>query len=317
MGESKNLRQVSDTLLMIRPARFGFNELTVGDNAFQDEPTAGTEDDIAVKALAEFEGLVSKLRAAGVRVIVVDDPSEGDSPDAVFPNNWFSTHQDGKVILYPMAAENRRKERSVKVFKELAQEHDFRIGLMLDLSANEDRQRYLEGTGSLVLDRQNKVAYACLSVRTDELLLAEYAETFGWESITFIAHDRDGAPIYHTNVMMHVGTEVAAVCFESIPDSRDREKVRTSLSLTGKTVLPLSLDQMYHFAGNMLEVSNKKGQRYTVMSSQALGSLNQGQRQLLENSTMILDTPLDTIERYGGGSARCMLAEVYLPEKDH
>ena len=306
-------RQTTDTLLMIRPARFGYNAETAENNAFQHQEGAEDVHAIHNAALAEFDAFVEVLRAAGVEVIVEEDRTDPDTPDAIFPNNWFSTHASGNVVLYPLLAESRRLERRLDIFQRLADQHGRRIAMLVDLSVNEVRHRALEGTGSMVFDRQAQVAYACLSPRTDPLLLEEFARMYDFRAVVFVGEDVRGEAIYHTNVMMHVGSSCAVVCLDAIADEEDREMVRASLVTGGKDVIPISLEQMDHFAGNMLEVRGTDDRRYTVMSQQARDCLTDEQRVAIEAHTGMLSSPLDTIERYGGGSARCMMAEIFLP----
>jgi hypothetical protein len=301
--------QITDTLLMVRPVRFGFNPQTAANNAFQ-SPEANVADPQEA-ALAEFDAFVGILRAAGVRVIVVSDRPEAPQPDSIFPNNWFSTHASGQVFLYPMFAPNRRAERRLDILQELTMTHGLDLGLIVDLSANELRDRFLEGTGSMVLDRVTRRIYACRSVRTDELLVKEFAATFGYGLELFDATDADGQPIYHTNVLMHVGDKLAVICLEAIAENQ-REPLCRALEADNKQIIPIRREQMVHYAGNMLEVRGGDT-AYTVMSQQALDSLDETQRQAIELFTPILASPLDTIERLGGGSARCMMAEVFLP----
>jgi hypothetical protein len=301
---------ITDTILMIRPVRFGYNEQTAGNNAFQQAASGDQAEAIQQAALAEFDAFVEVLRAAGVRVLVFEDRRDAPLPDSIFPNNWFSTHPGGLVLLYPMYAPNRRAERRMDIVQELASAHGFPVDMVMDLSPNEAFGRYLEGTGSMVLDRSARVVYACLSPRTDALLLRRFAETLGYGLQVFQALDSAGQPVYHTNVVMHIGSRLAVICLEAIPETQ-RNAVQQALEAGGKTVMPISLKQMNHFAGNMLEVQGRDAS-YTVMSRQALEVLHPPQRAQIESFTPILASPLDTIERHGGGSARCMMAEVFL-----
>jgi len=304
-------KQVTDTILMIRPVRFGYNPQTAGNNSFQNAEGSENGQAIQAGALAEFDAFVEKLRAVGVRVLVFSDRPDAPQPDSIFPNNWLSTHDSGLVILYPMYAPNRRAERRLDLVEALSKEHGLDVRMIVDLSANERSNRFLEGTGSMIIDHEVRAIYACLSPRTDALLLEEYAQTFGYQLHTFDAFDQSGQPIYHTNVIMHLGSRLAVICLEALPVEQ-RAAVRHALDLTGKQVLEISLDQMNRFAGNMLEVRSADGQHYTVMSQQALDALGGEQRTLIESYTPIIASSLDTIERFGGGSARCMMAEVFL-----
>lgn len=304
--------QLTDTVLMVRPAAFGFNPETAVTNAFQAE-TALTAAEVQAQALAEFDGFVAQLRAAGVRVVVFQDPGFPPTPDSLFPNNWVSFHPDGTAVLYPMHAPNRRAERRPALLAQVQREVGLPLAGILDLSAAEADDRFLEGTGSLVLDRAHRVAYACRSPRTDAGLAAAWAEKLGYELLLFDATDATGQPIYHTNVLMSVGENVAVVCFEAIPNPAEAAAVRQRLETTGRAVLAISRAQLAAFAGNMLQVSTAVGTPLLVLSAQAWQALDTDQRALLEAQTRVLTALLDTIERHGGGSARCMLAEVFGP----
>jgi hypothetical protein len=293
---------------MIRPVNFSFNAETAVNNAFQ---AAATDEGTAEKALAEFTGFVTVLRDNGVDVTVIEDTPDPYTPDSVFPNNWVSFHPDGTVCLYPMYALNRRAERKPGVLEALAKK--FSIGRTVDFSHFEKEQLYLEGTGSMVLDRENKIAYACLSPRTDRTVLQDFCEKMGYRPVVFKALDGGGREIYHTNVMMCVADQYAVVCLQSAPDAKEKEMLRASLEGSGKVLVEISLEQMNHFAGNMLQVHNTHGEKLLVMSTQAFASLTQGQLGLLTFFNRIIHSPLTTIETNGGGSARCMMAEVHLP----
>lgn len=302
--------QTTSHLLMIRPVDFKFNEQTAGDNKFQ---VAGEQENVQQQALAEFDDFVNILRENGVDVTVVNDTLDPETPDSIFPNNWVSFHEDGSVFLYPMHSPNRRLERRKDIIEHLGK--TFEVSHLTDLSFFEQQQLFLEGTGSLVLDRINKIAYACLSVRTDEEVLKNFAMLSGYEIVAFQAVDEGGFPIYHTNVMMCIGEKFAVVCLESIKYTEDKIAVLESFKVTKKTIIDISFDQMNHFAGNMLEVQNKAGESLLVMSQQALKALHGTQITALSSFSKIVTAPLYTIEKNGGGSARCMLAEVHLPLK--
>lgn len=302
--------QTTSNILMIRPVDFKFNEQTAGDNKFQ---VASEQGNVQQKALAEFDGFVAVLRENGLDVTVVDDTLQPETPDSIFPNNWVSFHDDGAVFLYPMHSPNRRHERRRDIIDELSKK--FEVNHLTDLSFFELQERFLEGTGSMVLDRINKIAYACLSVRTDEEVLNNFAMLSGYRVIAFEAVDQHGFPIYHTNVMMCIGEKFAVVCLESIKSTADKITVLESYKATHKTVIDISFEQMNHFAGNMLEVQNKNGESLLVMSEQALTALHGTQVTALSAFSKIVSAPLYTIEQNGGGSARCMLAEVHLPLK--
>lgn len=302
--------QTTSHILMIRPVDFKFNEQTAGDNKFQ---VASEQSDVQTKALAEFDGFVNMLRENGVDVTVVNDTQQPETPDSIFPNNWVSFHEDGSVFLYPMHSPNRRQERRKDIIEQLGQR--FEMSHLSDLSFFEQQHLFLEGTGSMVLDRTNKIAYACLSIRTDKEVLDNFAMLSGYEVLAFQAVDQQGFAIYHTNVMMCIGEKFAVVCLDSIKYTEDKIAVLESFKATNKTVIDISFEQMNHFAGNMLEVKNKDGESLLVMSEQALKALHGTQITALSTFSKIVTAPLYTIEQNGGGSARCMLAEVHLPLK--
>ncbi len=312
MVEQKT-QQTTDTLLMVRPAQFGFNEETAGNNAFQVNDPTLSQEEIQERAKNEFDAFVGKLRAAGVEVIVVEDNSDPFTPDAVFPNNWVTFHEDGAVITYPMFAPKRRLERREDVIEALSR--DFYIDDRLKLEWHEGQNRFLEGTGSMILDRPNQLVYACLSERTHEDLLEEFCTFTGYEKVVFHAIDAKGQPIYHTNVMMALGETFAVIALDTIADPKEKAKVLAHLHHTNKEVIEISVEQMNAFAGNMLQVHNKAGQTILVMSEQAYRSLTAVQVARIQAHTGILYSAIPTIETYGGGSARCMMAEVFLPKK--
>lgn len=295
---------------MIRPVDFKFNEQTAGDNKFQ---VAGEQENVQHQALAEFDGFVNILRENDVDVTVISDTLDPATPDSIFPNNWVSFHDDGTVFLYPMHSPNRREERRKDIIDYLGK--TFEVSHLTDLSFFEQQHLFLEGTGSMVLDRTNKIAYACLSIRTDKEVLENFAMLSGYEVVAFQAVDAHNFPIYHTNVMMCIGEKFAVVCLDSIKYTEDKIAVLESFKATKKTVIDISFDQMNHFAGNMLEVQNKDGESLLVMSEQALKALHGTQITALSTFSKIVTAPLYTIEQNGGGSARCMLAEVHLPLK--
>lgn len=295
---------------MIRPVDFKFNEQTAANNKFQ---VASEMQDVQAQALIEFDGFVELLRQNDVDVTVIDDTLQPETPDSIFPNNWVSFHEDGSVYLYPMFSENRRLERRKEILESLKTR--FELNHISDLSFYEMQYAFLEGTGSMVLDRTNKMAYACLSVRTDEEVLNNFCMLSGYEPVIFQAVDSDNFPIYHTNVMMCIGDRFAVVCLDSIRDAEERLRVSISLKGSSKEIIEISLEQMNKFAGNMLQVSNTAGESLLVMSEQAYLSLNPKQIETLERYSRIIYAPLYTIEKNGGGSARCMLAEIHLPGK--
>lgn len=310
------MMQITDTILMVRPAQFRMNEQTVVNNFFQ-EDLEMTPDAITKKAQEEFDTFVQTLRGVGIHVIVFQDDLVSDTPDAVFPNNWISTHGDGTVAVYPMFAENRRLERREEVL-ELLDSEGFEIDEVVDFTSFEEDEQYLEGTGSVILDRTNEKAYCALSDRADEDLFIYFCEEMEYTPVWFTAYQRvDGKrkPIYHTNVMMCIGIDFAVICLDSIDDKKERKNVVKHLREDGKEIIEISEDQLYQFAGNMLQVKNKKGETYLVMSATAHKSLTAEQQSKLARYTTILSSDLNTIETCGGGSARCMMAEVFLPKK--
>jgi hypothetical protein len=302
-------QQTTSTILMIRPVNFGFNEQTAGSNAFQNRNAE--QQQVQDKALKEFDNLVNLLQDNGVEVIVVDDTHEPHTPDSIFPNNWVSFHQDGNVFLYPMMAENRRLERREDIIMQL--EDEFQVKHVIDLSRFEHEHKFLEGTGSMVLDRENKIAYACISPRTDKEVLALFCEQTGYKEVSFYAFDQHHQAIYHTNVLMCVGSTFVVICLDCITDDNERNAVTTILKLTHKEIINISFEQMNRFAGNMLELKNKSGESLLVMSKNAFESLNKDQKTALEKYCKLLYADINTIENNGGGSARCMIAEVHLP----
>ena len=304
--------QIASTVLMIRPARFESNPMTAESNVFQGRSDA-TPEQQQQEAAREFDTLVDALQAAGITVIVVDDTADPHTPDSIFPNNWVSFHADGRVVLYPMEAPNRRTERRQDILLRLADEFNFQISDVVDLSAHEESSHYLEGTGSMVLDRTNRVAYACLSTRTQLDPLGDFAQRMDYDVVSFDAVDRDGVAIYHTNVLMNVGEKVAVICDEAISRDDQRQAVVARLKDTGHDVVHLSFDQLDAFAGNMLELRSASGERVLAMSTQAWDSLSAEQREILRNNGKILHSPIDNIESSAGGSVRCMLAEIHLP----
>ncbi len=303
-----SFRQTANRVLMVRPCSFGFNAQTATNNAFQ---RRGFESGAQEVALREFDSFVALLRSHGITVDVIEDTPEPHTPDSIFPNNWFSTHSDGTLVLYPMFAPNRRLERKQSVMDHLIGTFDIRN--IYDLTPYESKEKYFEGTGSMVIDREAGIVYACRSPRTDEDVLKEFCKLFDWDYFLFDAMDASGKAIYHTNVMMCVGTDLAVVCLESIRDLRVREEF---LGLLGKKdIVDISLEQMGSFAGNMLELQ-PFGERkpLLVMSSSARKSLRQEQLRMIESHCDIASPDLRIIEANGGGSARCMLAEIFYEE---
>lgn len=304
------MRQTTDTVVMVRPSHFRKNEDTAVNNYFQTEEDSTGKTQVL--ALAEFNALVKELETHGMRVVVVPDEGKFDTPDSIFPNNVISFGGD-KAILYPMFAPNRREERKLNVLGVL-QQHGISFDKVIDYSIYEDQDLFLEGTGVLILDKPNRLAYCSLSPRADEELVHLFCEDFGYTPVIFEAYqtvDEQQLSIYHTNVMMALGTHFCVVCLESILDAAQREKVKSTLERTGKTIVPISEEQMNHFCGNILELKPKDGESLIVMSEQAFKHFTDGQKTVLSSFGKIVHSPLYTIEKFGGGSARCMIAEVF------
>ena len=297
------MSQTTSSLFMVKPVCFGFNEQTAGNNAFQKE---GFNEGAQEKALKEFNDFVSLLKENGINVTFVEDTLEPKTPDSIFPNNWFSTHPGGKIVLYPMFAPNRRAERKEVFLNELKKKYKE----VVDLTNWEKEGKFLEGTGSMVLDRVAKVAYACKSPRTHEEVFNDFCKRFGFHHVLFNAVDKKGQMIYHTNVLMCIGSTFAVVCTDSIKNTEECKTVLKNLEKSGKKIVKISFDQMEHFAGNMLEVKNKEGKRFLDMSQTAFDCLTDEQRDYLGKECTILHPKIECIEVNGGGSARCMLAEL-------
>jgi len=310
---SQQESQLASAVLMIKPVRFESNPLTAESNRFQGR-NASTPEQQQIDAEAEFGELAAALEASGITVVQIDDTPEPHTPDAIFPNNWVSFHADGTVVLYPMEAPNRRTERRPDIIESLASQYGFQVREIVDFSHHELNGHFLEGTGSLVLDRVNRIAYACLSSRTHLDALGDFAQRMDYEVVAFDAVDRDGTPIYHTNVLMNVGEELTVICDEAIPRDDQREAVMRSLKGTGHKVLTLTFDQMDSFAGNMLELRSSSGQRVIAMSEQARDSLTESQLDTISDYAQIVSAPIENIESSAGGSVRCMLAEIHLPK---
>ena len=300
--------QHTNHIMMIRPVKFDFNEQTSGSNSFQD--VAAKASDTQQKALAEFDGFVDVLRKNGVQIWVVEDTEDPHTPDSIFPNNWLSMHDDSRMVLYPMQALNRRQERRSDIAHHLGEQ--FTLHDIVDYTAFEKEEKFLEGTGSMVLDREHKICYACISPRTHKDLLVQFCEDFGYTLVDFTAIDKYGKLIYHTNVVMSLGAHFMLICFECIASEEERKRIKNS---TKKNIIEISYHQLQHFAGNILEVINDKDETLIVMSEQAYKSLTATQTIQLEHFGKIIFAPLYTIEANGGGSARCMMAEIFLPVK--
>lgn len=296
---------------MIRPVCFGFNEQTAKSNAFQSKEI--NNQDVQERALTEFDAFVEILKSNGLEVIVIQDNLENHTPDSIFPNNWISLEEDGTIYLFPMEATNRRLERRTEILDLIKKSYS--VDRVIDLSYFESQNKFLEATGSMILDHENKFVYACISSRTDLEVLDYYCNISGYIPITFNAVDQNGKPIYHTNVMMCIGQKFVVICLEAIVDDVERARIIKSINSTGKEIVAITLDQLYQFAGNMLELKSKSGESLLAMSERAYKSLNNSQLTILSRYSKIIYSPLTTIENNGGGSARCMIAEVYLPSK--
>ena len=295
---------------MVRPYQFYFNQQTAANNFFQSNINIENANELAI---AEFDAMVDKLRAHQIKVNVVQDTKDPSTPDSIFPNNWVSTHEGGTLCLYPMFAQNRRAERKSTVIDFL--QSNYQIQNILDLTDLEKEGKFLEGTGSMVLDHQNKLAYGCLSERLDKNAFNEWCEKMQFKAIAFKAVDDKAQPIYHTNVMMCMGNQFVVICLESIPNEQEKQLVLESFKKSNKEVITISQDQLNHFAGNMLQVFDINEKPHLIMSEQAHTSLDPAQLKSLEKYNPILPISIPTIEALGGGSTRCMMAEIYLINK--
>ena len=302
----------ASTILMIRPAAFGFNAETAANNFFQSDPG---EDPVLLQqqALAEFDNMVGVLRENGINVIVIDDTPNPPKPDAIFPNNWLSTTPDGKLFIFPMFAPSRRAEKREDIFDYLAAH--FKVRDVQDWSEYEVEGRFLEGTGSMVMDHTNRMIYAAVSERTSLPLLEKFASANGYQAIVFVAYDKNGQPVYHTNVVMCLGEQFCVLCEEAIEEEWELIAVRQLLESSGHQIIPITREQMHCFGGNMLALQNQKGKPLIVMSQSARDALRKEQVQMLEAFGEILSIAVPTIERVEGGSVRCMMAEVFLESK--
>ncbi len=297
-------------LLLVRPAAFGFNPETAPTNVFQKTP-ADFSPEIHQKALYEFENMVELLRENDVNVLVAEDTPEPYKPDAMFPNNWITTHQDGTIVLYPLQAPNRRAERREEILNML--KNKYKVRNVINLSHYENRNKFLEGTGSLVLDHHNKIAYASLSPRTHAEVVDRFCNLMNYKSLNFQAFDEFGQPIYHTNVVMSMGDKFVIICFDAIKDEIDQEDLLNSFRKTQKEIIKISYEQMKNFVANCIEISNNKGEHLLLLSQRAYDSIEETQKKRLESYVRLLPCPLQTIETYAGGSARCMIVEIFLP----
>lgn len=310
------MQQTTNTILMIRPVNFRMNEQTAVNNYFQEDLDLKNAE-INQKAQEEFDAFVEKLEAVGINVIVENDDKLNDTPDSIFPNNWISFHGNGDIAKYPMFAENRRRERRDEVLVRLEDE-GFKIENIIDYTSAEHEGIYLEGTGSILMDRVNRKAYCALSARADEELFIEFCEDFEYSPIIFTAYqtvEGKRLPIYHTNVMMCLAENFAVICLDTIDDKKERKNVVKHLKQDGKEIISITEAQMHQFAGNMLQLRGDNNQRYLIMSEAAYNSLTPNQIKSIEKHCPIISSSLETIETCGGGSARCMMAEVFLPKE--
>jgi hypothetical protein len=307
--------QLTKNIMMIRPANFGFNAETAVNNTFQKSDANTDPKSLKEIAKQEFDNMVAILRSEGIQVFVVDDTELPIKPDAVFPNNWISFHSNGAIITYPMFATNRRIERREDIIDKIGENFKVTNRYSFEFYENESEPLFLEGTGSMILDRQNQIVYACMSPRTDATLLDKYNVLMGTQSCVFKATDKHGQEIYHTNVMMALGEDFVVICMECIADEESRKKLDRMFEKTDKEVIEISFEQVEAFAGNMLEVIGNNNKRYLCMSQTAFDSLSTVQKEKLSAKTALLPIPIPNIERYGGGSVRCMMAEVFLKEK--
>ena len=309
------MNQTTNAILMIRPVAFRMNEQTAVNNYYQKVLDGLLPATVNAKAQAEFDAYIEKLRAVGINVIVIDDTVEPDTPDSVFPNNWISFHENGDIALYPMFAENRRLERREDIF-DILEEKGFQINDIMDYTSAEEDGIFLEGTGSIILDRENEIAYCALSPRADEELFIEFCEDFEYNPVIFEAYQTvngETKHIYHTNVMMCIAETFAVICADCIDDKAERKMVLQKLKESGKEIILITEEQVNNFAGNMLQVRGANDERFLIMSDAAYNVLTNEQITKIEKHCKILHASLDIIEAFGGGSARCMMAEVFLP----
>lgn len=310
---NKNAVQCASSILLIRPANFGFNEETASSNSFQKCSNENNLSDVSKLALAEFNHFADTLLQNGIDTIIIDDTPLPIKPDAIFPNNWISTHSDGTIILYPMFANSRRQERRLDIIEMLKNQFD--VSKIIDLSVWEDKEMFLEGTGSIVFDHKHKTAFACSSPRTNKQLFLELCEYLSYAPIFFSAFDDQQKEIYHCNVAMNISDCFAIVCLGAIPSTQDRNQVTEELKKNGVDIIEISIDQMMQFAGNMLSVRNRQNELFLVMSNTAFQSLSLQQKEQIENHAKCLPINIPIIENLGGGSARCMMTELFLQKK--
>lgn len=308
---------ITNTILMIRPVAFDSNAETMASNAFQEKRTEESAKEVQAKAVEEFDTFVAKLRDGGIEVIVFEDRLEPRTPDSIFPNNWISFHSNGRIMTYPMQAVSRRLERRKDIIETLQSKYNFEVTQVIDMAPlYEAEGRFLEGTGSLIIDRNNLFVYACISPRTHRELVEDWAEYWGSQPVIFEAVDEHGQQIYHTNVLMCLGEAFVVICSQAIVNEDERAQAVKSFEESGREIVELSFEQMNHFAGNMLQLKNDKEEKILVMSQAAYDSLDAVQiEQLQKFNDYLIYSPIPTIEKYGGGSVRCMMAEVFLPKK--
>ncbi len=307
-------RQTANTVMMIKPVKFGYNEETAISNAFQQKEALNPEK-IQSLAAQEFDDFVAFLRKQQIEVLVFEDIPDSHSPDAIFTNNWISTHDDGTVILYPMMAANRRLERRNDIIDSLQNVYHFDVNKIVDYSSHEQHGRYLEGTGSVVFDYANGIAYANISDRTERSILKELCELLHFEMMDFRAIDKQGKDIYHTNVVMCIGEAFATICLQAIPEETERQRVKDKLLSSGHEIIDINYDQLYAFAGNMIQVRNDNDEKYIILSKAAYRQLSSEQLDVLASNGTLLPVAIPTIEKVGGGSVRCMVAAIHLPKR--
>ncbi len=306
------MKGVAKTILMIRPASFGYNAETAASNVFQGNVEL-SKNEVQQKALNEFDAFVNTLRSHHINVVVIEDTPLPQKPDAIFPNNWFCTLSDGTVATFPMYAANRRIEVRSDLIQTL--KDDFVVTNVEDWTTYDRDQLYLEGTGSMIIDHENKLIYACLSPRTNKTLLQQFADAHGYKTVTFFSKDDNGTDVYHTNVIMHLGVDYAVICLSSIRDENERDELVEILTKTNHDIIDITMQQVHHYAGNMLQVESEEGKLYTILSQQAFDALTHQQKQELAKHTQLLPVNISTIETVGGGSVRCMMAEIFLEKK--
>ncbi|MCB0686514.1 MAG: amidinotransferase [Saprospiraceae bacterium] len=303
--------QCTDTIMMIRPVHFGFNPQTAANNSFQSDAVDLMPEEINMRAQSEFDRMVESLQEVGVNIHLVEDTPTPEKPDAIFPNNWITTHANGAIITYPMQSPLRRKERREDIIQGLMKK--FKFDKRYSLEYYEDKDLFLEGTGSMILDRIHRKVYSCISKRTDPTILDKFCALTGYRRVVFNAIDSSGMPVYHTNVMMSIGSEFCLICLDAIDNSDERKYVEDQLKEGGRKIIEISVEQMNAFAGNILQLQGSFERQFIIMSSTAFASLTESQILEIQEFATIIHSSLDTIEFIGGGSARCMIAEIFVP----